>query len=578
MLVSTYRMVVPDIGGRYVEAVIGSPERVNPLFASINEVDQDIARLVYSGLLRHDEQQRLVPDLAVSYQVSDDKKVYTFPLRTDVVWHDGEPFTAKDVVFTFEKIQDPTVNSPLRLAFDGVKVNALDEHTVQFTLTEPFNPFLSTLTVGIVPEHVWYDITGDRLALAKQNLQPIGTGPFMFKKFAKDDTGFIYSYELKRFDRYYRQPPYLTEFVFRFFSEYDGATGAIGALREQKVDGLSFVPYALRDKVTRKHTSLHTLRLPQYTALFFNQERKPELKDLQVRTALSLAVDKERIIDQGLKGEAEAIESPVLSGFPGYNADITRTTYSVEQANELLDKTWSRISADEYRGIRRDELLKLSSLATSTIPDMQEVSTTQEQVEREVEQQLNKEFTDTQAFYRKNKQGQYLVLTLVTADTPEYHQIAETVSGLWQQIGIKTTISYVSPRDISREVLKSRAYDVLLYGLIVGNNHDQYPFWHSSQIAYPGLNISGYSSKTADDVLKKTREEADETKLAELYKQFQDQIIKDKPAIFLYTPTYTYATTDRIKGIEVDSIFTSSDRFAGVTKWYEKTKGQWKHN
>lgn len=585
-----YRVTVPDVGGRYVEAIIGSPERINPLFASVNEVDSDISRLVYSGLMRYDEQQRLVPDLAVSYQVSEDKKTYTFPLRTDVVWHDGEPFSAKDVVFTIERIQYPGVNSPLRVSFEGVQVEAVDDHTVKFILQEPFNPFLSTLTAGIIPEHVWFSIEPERMGLAKQNLQPIGTGPFMFKKLAKDDTGFVYSYELKRFGRYYRQAPYLEEFAFRFFSEYDGSTGAITALREQKVDGLSFVPYALRDKVTRKHIVLHVLRLPQYTALFFNQEHKAALKAPEIRTALSLAVDKERIVEQALKGEAETIESPVLVGFPGYNDQLPKSQYSIDDANALLDKTWPRISGEEYRKARHDELLKErtpaetvpapSTTATSTdagtVSDSLSASSTQEQIERDIERQLQEELSDAQTFYRKNKSGEVLSLTIVTADTQEYRQVAQTIVGLWRQIGVKTDVKYVAPRDITRDVLKNRQYDILLYGLIVGNNPDQHPFWHSSQVNYPGLNIARYQNKAVDDILKKTREEANEEKLAELYKQFQDAIIKDKPAIFLYTPTYTYATLDRIKGIATERIFTPSDRFAGVMKWYVDTKVEWK--
>jgi peptide/nickel transport system substrate-binding protein len=589
-VLAKYRLVVPDVGGRYVEAVIGSPERVNPLFASVNEVDQDISRLVYSGLMRYDEQQRLVPDLAATYQVSDDKKIYTFSLRTDVVWHDGEPFSAKDIVFTFEKIQDPDVNSSLHITFEGVEVKALDDHTVQFILNEPFNPFLSTLTVGIIPEHIWFDIEPKRMMLAKQNLQPIGTGPFFFKKLAKDETGFIYSYELNRFDRYYKQPPYLEEFVFRFFSEYDGATGAIIALREQKVDGLSFVPYALRDKVMRKHITLHTLRLPQYTALFFNQDQEPALKSLEVRTALAFALDKSRLVQQALKGEAEVIESPILNGFPGFQAGTKPSVYSMDEANTLLDKIWPRISADEYRKTRHDELLKERGImpATTTIPaytsstaalpitDHLSTSSTLEQVERDIERQLQEEFSDVQTFYRKNKTGEILAITITTADTQEYHQVAQTIVGLWQEIGVKTDVVYVSPRDITRDVLKNRQYDLLLYGLIIGNNPDQYPFWHSSQIAYPGLNIARYQNRDVDDLLKKTREVSDEQKLGELYQKFQEAILKDKPAIFLYTPTYTYATTNRVSGIDTERIFSPSDRFAGVIKWYTDTKIEWK--
>ncbi len=189
--------------------------------------------------------------------------------------------------------------------------------------------------------------------------------------------------------------------------------------------------------------------------------------------------------------------------------------------------------------------------------------------------ELDTTLNNAQTFYRKDGSGKMISLRLVTADTPEYRQAASLIAGFWQDLGIQTTIDFVAIKDFSRQVLKERNYDVVLYGVIVGSDPDQYPFWHSSQKDYPGLNLSLYVNRTLDDVLQKARETDDEAKLAELYGTFQDTIIKDIPAVFLYTPIYRYATSDHIQGVTVQRIFHPSDRFAGVRSWYIKTVGDW---
>lgn len=596
---------VPRVGGAYVEAVIGAPELVNPVFASANDVDRDLTRLVFSGLMQYDKDQRLIPDLAVRYEVSDDKKTYTFTLREDVVWHDGneqgeyESLTADDVVFTIETIQNPAVNSPMRASFEGIKVSALDTHTVQFVLPEVFAPFLSSLTVGVIPEHIWGEVAPENMRLRKENLQPIGTGPFAFDTYKKDEGGFIVKYSLKRFERYYQQVPYIESFSFRFYAEYDNRAGAIVALREGKVDGLQFVPYEFRTAVERKHIALHTLQLPQYTALFLNQGSQSILGELAVRQALGATVDKERLVRDVLKNEGQIIAGPVLPGYPGFSSDIGGIAHNVEEANKLLDEKWERISAEAFRSERRAELIKAwetqleqvqaAAAATATtnasttddgsvepvevVPaETLDVAVLRLEAEQQIDDQLNQELHAAQTFYRKNKDGKLLELTITTVDTMQYKKAAELIAGFWQEIGVKVNLRFLTPKEIDREVLKQRAYDVLLYGAIIGGDPDQYPLWHSSQASYPGLNLAGYKNRNVDALLEKARETTDETELAKLYTEFQEYIAKDRPAIFLYMPTYTYATSDNVYGFDIDRIFTPSDRFANANEWYVRTK------
>ncbi|MBD3311101.1 MAG: hypothetical protein GF349_01210 [Candidatus Magasanikbacteria bacterium] len=586
--VAKNRTKVPAVGGTYIEAVVGSPELINPVFASMNDVDFDISRLVFSGLLRYDEKQRLVPDLAVKYNVSEDGRVYTFELKKDVVWHDGEPFSARDVVFTIETIQDPSVNSPLLVSFQGVKAEAIDDYTVQFTLQESFPPFVSSLTLGILPEHIWASIPAERMKLAQQNWQPIGTGPFIFTNLAKDESGYIYSYSLSRYDKYYRQSPFIEEFIFQFYPEYAGPAGAIEALRSQKVDGISFVPSDLKEKVARKHINLHTLQLPQYTALFFNAEKQSLLEDLDFKTSLAKAIDKDRILRDVLKGDGQIIYSPILPGFPGFNPEIEKVNYSTEEANAILDEMWERITYSDYRQERKEFML--SKWETVYDEEHQESSTSTEdntensdeakemarrEMEAEIDKQLDEELNEAQIFFRKDDDGNLIQLNLVTADTQEYRQVAQLIAGFWQEIGIKTNLKFVPSRSISREVLRERDYDVLLYGEIIGSDPDQYPFWHSSQIEFPGLNLSLYENERVDEILEEARETSDQDKIVELYQEFEDIILEEKPAVFLYMPTYTYATTDEIKGFDVTRISNPADRFADVTTWYIETDGRW---
>jgi len=145
---------------------------------------------------------------------------------------------------------------------------------------------------------------------------------------------------------------------------------------------------------------------------------------------------------------------------------------------------------------------------------------------------------------------------------------------LWS-IGAKTNLKFIPSKDISREVLKVRSYDILLYGEIIGSDPDQYPFWHSSQVDFPGLNLARYQNDDVDEILVNARESSDDNKVVEFYKKFQDLILEDRPAIFLYMPTYTYATVDKVKGFDVTRISNPADRFADVTTWYIKTEGKW---
>lgn len=574
-----HRGEIPAVGGIYTEGLVGSPQLINPLFAAFNDIDADLSSLIYSGLMRYDEAGTLVPDLAESYTLSEDKKTYTFVLRKNVTWHDSkeEGFTAKDVKFTFDSIQDRNVGSPLLVGFEGVEVNIVDNFTVEFKLREPFAQFLSSLTVGILPEHIWSQIPLNQIRLARFNLQPVGTGPYVFKKLSKNESGYIDKYELNRFDRFYREPAFIEEFIFSFFPTYDGDLGAVEALRSQKIDGLGFVPAHLQEKANKKSITLYSLTLPQHTALFFNLEQTGWREKKEVRDALALAIDRERIIQESLKGNGALVDSPIL---PQYNltGTPTSTISSPDQANTILDKYFSRVDATTYKETRRAELLKAYSstgVATSTVSSTESISP-EESIEVQVDKQLEKEFNSSQTFYRQDKEKNILSLELVTADTEEYRHTAELIAGFWQDVGVSVSVVAVNPKTIEKDVLKTRKYDVLLYGIILGDNPDPYPFWHSTQIKYPGVNLSGYTNRFVDAQIDKIRSGNKEEDVKKAYAEFEKLLFNDRPAIFLYSPLYRYMVNNFVQGISLKQIYRPSDRFIDVNTWYIKTSGQWK--
>ncbi len=186
----THSTLTPAIGGTYTEGLVGSPHYVNPLFAQASDVDLDLSSLVFSGLLKFSD-TGITKDLAEDYQISADQKVYTFQLRKNVQWHDGEKFTADDVIFTFARINNPKTKSPLLFNFQGINIEKIDDYTVRFTLSEPFAPFLESLRVGILPTHIWNNIPPENMALAEYNLKPIGCGPYKFQSLTKNKNGTV---------------------------------------------------------------------------------------------------------------------------------------------------------------------------------------------------------------------------------------------------------------------------------------------------------------------------------------------------------------------------------------------------
>ncbi|MGN6674411.1 MAG: ABC transporter substrate-binding protein, partial [Thermomicrobiales bacterium] len=200
----------------YREAIVGAPTMLNPLLAS-SQPDRDLSALIFSGLTRTDATGGVVPDLAKSWQVSGDGKTYTFPLRDDVTWQDGQAFTSRDVLFTIRLMQDAAFPGDSGLAdfWRSITVETPDDHTVVCTLTKPFAPFLAYTSIGIVPQHILGATKASDLASEPFNLHPVGTGPYAFASLDSAKVEVV----LKRYNDYYGAKPHLRELHFRSYRD-----------------------------------------------------------------------------------------------------------------------------------------------------------------------------------------------------------------------------------------------------------------------------------------------------------------------------------------------------------------------
>ena len=305
----------PISGGVHVEGVLGSPRYINPLLAGTNSADQDIVKLVYSGLVKIGAGREIVPDLAESWDVADGGRTYVFHLREGVKWHDGAPFTSSDVAYTFHTIQSNEYTGVLKANFLGITVEEGDERTIKFTLAAPSSSFLFDMSVGIIPQHIFAEIPANEFTTVYNTADIVGTGPYQY-----DAASTATTVTLRRFRGYYGNAPYLDTVVFYF---YDNRDSLLTAFQNRTVSAAGFTDPG-DDKVELENTDAkYSYNLPQYRAVFFNQLSDNEaIKDKLVRQALALAVNKQEIIDQVEGGLATVVDSPILPGFWGHNPDI----------------------------------------------------------------------------------------------------------------------------------------------------------------------------------------------------------------------------------------------------------------
>jgi len=584
----TSRVLIPADGGEYIEGVIGYPNTINPLFSSLNPVDADLTRLVYAGLFKYDKSLNLQSDLAEGYIIEKDNKTITITLKDNLKWQDGEPITQDDILFTLNSIQNPETQSPLWVSFQGVVYNRIDDKIFTLTLTKPFAPFSNLLTIGILPEHLWQEIPAKNMRFSSLNLKPVGAGPFMFASLTKDSRGNLKTYTLKVNQNYQNKKPYLQNITFKFLNDQ---SSALDAMHNHQIMGLNALARDQADKINAKSFAVNPLRMPYYTTLFLNQKTNLLLKNLNLRQSLNLAVNRQDIITTALKDEGLAISGPILPGQIGFTQDF-KTNMDVAKAESKLDADgWKRITREDFIDkIKKEKYAewldqqKVKAAAEQAITGAKKTTPTPEELDKAKKDAeeflnttaatLNEQISPRQKYFRE-KNGYGLTIKITTANQPEFISTGNIIKENWQDIGAQVTVEALDSEPL-KDAIKNRNYEVLLYGVLLGSDPDPYAFWHSSQINNPGLNLSGFINRTADQLLEKARESYNTKERTKAYYDFQKILANEIPAIFLFTSTYLYPMDNSVKGFNQYRIYQSSDRFNNIVNWYVRTKSDWK--
>ena len=524
---------IPKSGGILREGVIGTPRFINPLLA-ISETDRDLTTLIYSGLTRTTPAGEVIPDLAYEYSVSEDGLEYIFKIREDAKFHDGKNVTADDVVFTIEKAKDPTIKSPRRANWEGVSVEKISDYEVQFTLAQPYSPFLFNTTMGILPKHIWENVSSEEFAFTQINVEPIGSGPYEFLNAKRNSSGIAEKYELKSFDDFSLGKPYIDEIHFSFFKN---ESDLISALENNKIDSVNSIEPLNAKNLSEDGYNVKEFPLPRIFAVFFNQSKAPIFASKQVRLALDRAIDRDRIVADVLYGYGNSAYSPIPESIIPY---------------AKLDSIGEYTKNENENSVRIEEAIKILEDAGF------------KKNEQGIMQRTNKDSVDILSF------------SISTANVPELVTIAEQVVDSWKQIGADVNLKVFDPNDFNQNVIRPRNYDSLFFGEVIGRDLDFFAFWHSSQRNDPGLNIADYANIDVDSALESARKLGDSPDRIEKLLKFVKEVQSDVPAVFLYSPNFIYVVPENLKGVVPENISTPSERFLSVYNWYLKTDTVWR--
>ncbi len=515
----------PERGGNYTEALIGSLQRLNPVLDFYNPVDREVNRLIYSRLITFDERGLPVADLADSWGISMDGTLYNFEIKSAARWHDGEPVTSDDILFTIGLLRQggDFVPEDLQKFWANIEVVRLSSTALQFKLPEPFAPFLDYLTFGILPSHLLGGRSIEQIKDLEFNIQPVGSGPYRFDRLIVEE-GQIVGLALAANEDYYGQPPYITQVVFRY---YPDSNAALQAYREERVQGIGRISLdTLPAALAEPDLAVFTARQPEMALVLFNL-KNPEtsfLQKVEVRRALYMGLDRQYIIDRILSGQAILADGPIFPGTWAYYEGTPRVRYNPERAVQMLIDAGYSIPAE----------------GGST---------------------------------RVGTEGDRLEFTLLYPDTELHRAQAEAIRTDWEMLGVQLTLEAVPYDILVKERLTARDFEAVLVDLNLTRSPDPdpYPFWDSVQ-ATGGQNYSQWDHKIASEYLEQARIEVDLGERARLYRNFQVLFAEELPALPLYYPVYTYAIDRQVQGVRMGALLDSSDRFATIQGWFLGTR------
>ena len=455
-------------------------------------------------------------ELSSNIEPEEDGKVWRVRLKENIFWSDSKKITSDDIIFTLEKIKESKNDLAFYSFWQNVLIQRSSELEIKFILDKPYSFFPEILdNFFIVPKHIFADIPLENWKLSEFNLKPVSNGPYKIKNLNIEKTGFISFADLETNFYYPDQKPFIPQITVKFYPNNESLIkdfnlGQVDAFVLNSPTNLSLIkrPYNSKD-----------YPISNYYAVFINQSENLALKDINVRKAMSLSLNHEELVQNIFKNNVLPIYSPL----PWFKNE-PKDEYNPDLASKILEDNGWKLNAD---GIREKKI---------------------------------------------DKDTIQLKFNLILPDIDFLKRTAEELKKYWSKIGIQITISPSDPQFLALNNLKTRNYELILFGNIIYPKLDLYPFWHSKFVFWPGANLSLYNDTSSDDLMLQIQKDIKKENLDKNLTLLLENIHNNYPAIFLYSPNYILITNKNINGIETNLVSNSDEILKNIKSWYIKTK------
>jgi len=459
-----------------------NPSRINPILAT-DSASSEISNYIFNGLVKYDKDaQNIIGDLAEKFYFEDNVTLI-FEIKSGVKWQDGEPFTAKDVLFTYELINSPQVVSPYTSTFRMVKsVEIVDELTIKVTYKEPYFKALELWMSGILPYHLLKD--EKNIMSSKFNTHPVGTGPYRLVKLE-----FSKNIELGANDDYFEHRPKIDKIIYHVIPD---ANTRFLMLKTEKIDVGSLEAMQIERQI--EPSFFDTYKVIEeiahaYTYLGLNLRRE-KFQDSRIREALSLAVDREELVDILFMGHGQVCNGPFLPGGPSFNAKVKAPKQNLKRAKELLKE----------------------------------------------------------AGYDEEHPFSFEIATSNSSSIRPY--AAQILQYQLAKVGVKVELRVMEWQAFLNTVVFPREFDTVLLGWSLSLSPDPYLLWHSDSDKPGAFNFIGYHNKKVDDLIETMQGTIEREALATIQQQIFTDVVADNPYLFLFIPNSIQVVDKKIKHIE----------------------------
>jgi len=459
-----------------------NPSRLNPLLAT-DSSSSEIAGFLFNGLVKYDkDNKKIIGDLAKEFYFEDETTVI-FKLRENVFWHDGKEFGAEDVVFTYETLVSPKISTPYSAEFRFVKsVEAVDKLTIKVVYKQPYFKALEAWSMGIIPKHILKD--EQNLMSSKFNTNPIGTGAYKLHTLEHSK-----NIILRANEKYFEGKPKIDEISFHVIA--DPMTRFL-MLKSSALDIGSVEPMQFERQLNEEFFSkfdIHEKISQSYTYMGFNLRVK-KFQNPKVRKALSLAIDRDEIIDILFMSHAKVCTGPFLPGTIAFNENVKAPTQNIEEAKKLLKD----------------------------------------------------------AGYDESNPLEFEIVTSNSSKVRPY--VAQILQHQLKKVGVEVTLRVMEWQAFLNMVVFPHKFDALVLGWGLSITPDPYSIWHSDNDKKGGFNLVGYKNKKLDKMIEESQKIVDREKLATIWQEIFKVITDDNPYLFLYIPNAITTVNKNIKNIQ----------------------------